>query len=304
MPDAHPANPALSKGRVFARRLLSSVVLWTVVLSALFSQHAFLANGVFLLVMLALTGFGLMEFYGLVERRGLPCFKEWGVFGGLLLAVSTFAYLSGLLGEQDTPAKANDFATSIVIFFVLGLCLRQLFHPTNSNGLVAVATTLFGLMYVAWLLNFIQNIYYFPRIDQHGPYYVLYFILVTKFSDTGAYMVGSLIGRHKMIPRISPGKTWEGMFGACLFAAIVGSLFALAVEGLSPLQGALFGIVFAFAGQLGDLAESMLKRDSELKDSGSKVPGFGGALDVLDSPIATAAPAYLFFHLFLQNGMG
>ena len=78
----------------------------------------------------------------------------------------------------------------------------------NPAGLAAIAVTLFGLMYVPWLLNFIQKINFFPGVE--GKYFLLYFILLTKFSDMGAYVVGSLIGRHKMIPRISPGKTWEG----------------------------------------------------------------------------------------------
>ena len=106
----------------------------------------------------------------------------------------------------------NDFETGFLILFVLGLCVRQLVSKANTAGIIAIATTLFGLMYVPWLLNFIQKINFFPGVD--GKFFLLYFILVTKFSDMGAYVVGSLIGRHKMIPRISPGKTWEGFGGA------------------------------------------------------------------------------------------
>jgi len=305
MPDATPANPALSKGRVFARRLLSTVTLWAVVLGALFAPQAILANGLFVIVMLALTGLGLIEFYGLVERRGLPCFKEWGVFGGLVLVVSTFAYLSGLLGVQEAPAKANDFATSIVIFFVLGLCLRQLFYPSNTNGLVAVATTLLGLMYVAWLLNFIQNIYYFPRIGECGFYYVFYFFLVIKISDTGAYVVGSLIGRHKMIPRISPGKTWEGFGGALLFS-LGGSLGFAAwagdrLPGMTPAHAAILGLLLGAAAVLGDLIESLFKREAGCKDSGHLFPGIGGILDLLDSLLFNAPLMYLYLRHVLTH---
>src|SRR6185503_2776895 len=121
-------------------------------------------------------------------------------------------------------AKANDFETSLLIVCVLGLCLRQFVSRSNTAGMLAISTTLFGLMYVPWLLNFIQKINFFP--DVHGQFYVLYFVLVTKFSDIGAYVTGTLIGKHKMIPRISPGKTWEGFGGAIVFSTIASLSFA------------------------------------------------------------------------------
>src|SRR5437016_4442953 len=162
--------------------------------------------------MTSIASLGLMEFYNLVEKRGLVCFSGWGVVSGLLLMVSTFTYLSGDLVPPASPSRANDFESSILIIFVLGLCLRQFLSHSNTAGILAISTTLFGLMYVPWLLNFIQKINFFPT-PINGPFYVLYFILVTKFSDVGAYIVGSLCGRHKMIPRISPAKTWEGFAG-------------------------------------------------------------------------------------------
>ena len=107
----------------------------------------------------------------------------------------------------------------------------------------------------------------------------------------------SLFGKHKFAPRISPGKTWEGIVGAVVFASIVALLFAHNC-GIMPWYSAvLFGAVFAYGGQLADLAESMIKRDAEQKDSANSVPGFGGLLDIIDSPLATAPVAYLFFML-------
>src|SRR4051794_38331784 len=205
-----PASP--SRLRTFARRLVSFVILWSILLTALFSKNRVLSDSVFLVVVAFLAVSGLAEFYGIVEKRDLVCFKGWGILGGLLLIIGTFLNLNGVIGRSGSPARVNDFETSFLILFVLGLCLRQFFSRTNTAGILAISTTLFGLMYVPWLLNFIQKINFFPGIDGH--YYLLYFILITKFSDTGAYAVGSLIGRHKMIPRISPGKTWEGFGGA------------------------------------------------------------------------------------------
>ena len=173
------------------------------------------------MVFLAVTG--LAEFYGLAATRGLVCFERWGIFGGLLLMVGTFLNLTGQLGTSGSPARVNDFETSFLILFVLGLCLRQFFSRSNTAGILAISTTLFGLMYVPWLLNFIQKINFFPGVEGH--YYLLYFVVITKFSDTGAYATGSLIGRHKMIPRISPGKTWEGFAGAVVVSTLASLIF-------------------------------------------------------------------------------
>src|SRR5215467_5798533 len=216
-------NPPASKLRTFLRRLLSFVVLWTIVLVALFSRNRAISDYVFLLIMVFLAVTGLAEFYGLVERRELVCFKWWGLLGGLLLMIGTFLNLTGLIGTSGSPARVNDFETSFLILFVLGLCLRQFFSRSNTAGILAISTTLFGLMYVPWLLNFIQKINFFPRVEGH--FYLLYFVLITKFSDTGAYAVGSLIGKHKMIPRISPGKTWEGFVGAIVVSTLASIVF-------------------------------------------------------------------------------
>src|SRR5439155_4157808 len=189
-----------SKAKVFLRRLISSVVLWTIVIMGLFSSNRLLSNYLFLLIIAVLAVTGLAEFYGIVEKRDLVCFKGWGIVGGLLLMIGTFLNLTGKLGTSGQPARVNDFETSFLILFVLGLCLRQFFSRSNTAGILAISVTLFGLMYVAWLLNFIQKINFFHGLDNNGKFYVLYFILVTKFSDSGAYAVGSLIGKHKMIP--------------------------------------------------------------------------------------------------------
>src|SRR2546425_11610208 len=118
-----PAPPP--KIKVFFRRLASFVVLWSIVLTAMFSGHKLISDSVFLGIMVLLAGFGLAEFYGLVEKRDLVCFKGWGIFGGLLLIVATFLRVSGAWGSDSAPAQVNDFEVGFLILFVLGLCLRQ-----------------------------------------------------------------------------------------------------------------------------------------------------------------------------------
>src|SRR5690242_2671329 len=249
-PTAPATPPPPSKAKVFVRRLASTVTLWTIVLLALFSSNRIVSDYVFMLLILFLAVTGLIEFYGLVEKRNLVCFKRWGILGGILLMVGTFLNLTGKMGTSSQiggPARVNDFEISFIILFVLGLCLCQFFSKSNTAGILAISTTLFGLMYVPWLLNFIQKISYFPYVD--GRYYLVYFVLITKFSDTGAYSIGSLIGRHKMIPRISPGKTWEGFGGAILFSTLASLLFthffSAHIRGMTLEHAIVLGIVLS-----------------------------------------------------------
>lgn len=297
--------PAPSKAKVFARRLFSTVLLWGVVLSALFSGVQFIENYVFLLIMTVLAGVGLIEFYNLVQKEGMVCFRRWGILGGVLLMAGTFGHFQQWFGRTDSPARVNDFETIFLILFVLGLCLLQFFSKTNTKGILAISTTLFGLMYVPWLLNFIQKIHFFPGLDGNGKYYVLYFILVTKFSDSGAYAVGSLIGKHKMIPRISPGKTWEGFVGAIFVSTGASVLFAhLAgphLPGMTLRDAILLGILLSTAAVVGDLIESIFKREAGVKDSGRFFPGIGGVLDLLDSLLFNAPLMYLYLRHVLTN---
>jgi phosphatidate cytidylyltransferase len=296
MSEPEVAAQKTSKAKVFFRRLLSTVVLWTVILTALFSGNRFISDYVFLAIIIFLAVTGLMEFYDLVERRQLVCFKKWGIFGGILLMAGTFLHLTGHLGIHGTPARVNDFETVFIILFVLGLCLCQFFTPGNTAGILAISTTLFGLMYVPWLLNFIQKINFFPNIQGH--YYLLYFVLVTKSSDTGAYAVGSLIGRHKMIPRISPGKTWEGFGGAILGSTLASVLFYHFLPGhlagMTYLHAIVLGVILSISAVVGDLIESLFKREAGVKDSGRLFPGIGGILDLLDSLLFNAPIMYLY----------
>jgi len=300
-PPPAPAPP--SKAKVFLRRFLSSAVLWTIVLLSLFSNNKLLSDVVFIVLMLVLAVTGLAEFYGLVAKRELVCFAGWGIFGGILLMLGTFLNLTGHIGTSGSPARVNDFETSFLILFVLGLCTRQFFSRTNTAGILAISTTLFGLMYVPWLLNFIQKINFFPGVE--GRYYLFYFVLITKFSDTGAYAVGSLIGKHKMIPRISPGKTWEGFGGAIAVSTIASliffQLFHDRMRGMTYLHAVILGVILSVTAVLGDLIESLFKREAGVKDSGRFFPGIGGILDLLDSLLFNAPIMYLYLRHVLTR---
>jgi phosphatidate cytidylyltransferase len=295
--------PTPSKAKIFLCRLITTVILWTVIIAALFFSSTLISDSVFILVIVLIAAAGLMEFYGLAEKRGLACFKWSGLIGGILLIIGTFFNVTGHLGMSNSPARVNDFETSFLILFVLGLCIRQLFSKQNPAGITAIAVTLFGLMYVPWLLNFIQKITFFQGVN--GKIFFIYFVLVTKFSDTGAYAVGSLIGKHKMIPRISPGKTWEG-FGGAIFLSTVASLvfvcfFGNRMYGMTAIHAVILGVVLSVTAVIGDLIESLFKREAGVKDSGKFFPGIGGILDLLDSLLFNAPIMYLYLRHVLTN---
>ncbi|MGH8048370.1 MAG: phosphatidate cytidylyltransferase, partial [Chthoniobacterales bacterium] len=173
--------------------------------------------------------------------------------------------------------------------------------------LQTMAYTLFGLLWIPWMFNFITNILFLPPFDPEseptGQYYVLFLVAVTKFSDMGAYVFGSLFGRHQFVPHISPKKTWEGFAGA-LFASLLASfgLAALIPEKLAAfgtLDFVVLGLGLGFAAVVGDLAESIVKRSTSIKDSGGVLPGIGGTLDLIDSLLFTAPLLYFYMRLVL-----
>lgn len=176
------------------------------------------------------------------------------------------------------------------VFALLALLLYQYFRYGTSDVIANCGASYFSVVYLGLLSSFVLAI----RID-FGLWPVLMFVFVVKSSDIGAYATGGPFGKHKFSPNISPSKSWEGMAGAVVLAVIVAIGFAVSCDIMDCWPAAIFGLCFAFIGQLGDLVESMLKRDAEQKDSANKVPGFGGILDVIDSPLAAAPFAYLFF---------
>ena len=282
---------------VFIVRFITTIALWSVALVIAFSGYelAFYA----LICVFGLIA--LWEFYGMLDHRSLPNFKVTGMICGTVMLVGSFYYFAKI-----GPAQSYDFETAVLLFFLLTVFARQMFaRLRHDEPLQTMAYTLFGLLYVLWLFNFVTKIVYvMPRSSSGavtGQFYVLYLIAVTKFSDIGAYLTGSVIGRHLMIPHISAKKTWEGFFGALVFALLCSlALFKLMPGHLSALtwtHATILGLLLGFAAVIGDLAESIIKRSTGVKDSGNLLPGIGGALDLLDSLLFTAP--LLFFYLRL-----
>ena len=280
---------------VFFRRLGSSLALWSVALWIIFSGYE--PGFLFLITTLGIVG--LWEFYTMLDHKRLPNFKMIGMWCGLLFSGGSFYYF-----RTVGPVQSYDFEVATLDFVRLVVFGRQMFQKTRDiSPLETMAYTIFGLLYVVWLFGFVTKIVYvIPRdpVTHHvgGHFYVLWLIVVTKFSDMGAYVTGSLIGKHPLIPHISPKKTWEGFFGALVFSTGGAcGLLALMPEQLKYLQqrdAVILGLVLGFAAIIGDLAESIIKRSCDLKDSGKFLPGIGGALDLIDSILFTAPLLYFY----------
>lgn len=292
------AAPKVATPRsVFVLRFISTVALWSIALAIAFS-------GFEIFFWFLISGFGLIalwEFYRMLDHARLPNFKVTGMICGGIMLVGSFYYFSKI-----GPASSYDFEVAVLLFFLLTVFGRQMFaRLRHDEPLQTMAYTLFGLLYVLWLFNFITKIVYLtPRSGAGivtGQFYVLYLIAVTKFSDMGAYLTGSAIGRHLMSPHISAKKTWEGFFGALGFALFCSlGLFKLMPGHLAMLSwthATILGLLLGFAAIIGDLAESIIKRSTGVKDSGGLLPGIGGALDLIDSLLFTAP--LLFFYLRL-----
>jgi phosphatidate cytidylyltransferase len=236
---------------------------------------------VMLLVAAALT-LGVLELSQFTVSKGLRLLRGSSVLG--VLAVSTAWYWPQMIGISQ-----GVYLSLALVLALVATLLEQNLRFGTEGTLASSAAGSFCMLYLGVLAAFFLAI----RV-QVGPWAFLAFVFVVKLSDTGAYTFGKLFGAHKLAPRLSPGKTWEGLAGAVVVASLVSIAFAGAFDIMSVWQATLFGASMAVAGQLSDLAESMLKRDAQQKDSSNSVPGFGGILDVLDSLLFAAPLAYVY----------
>jgi phosphatidate cytidylyltransferase len=295
-----PSPTTVTRRSVFILRFVSTIALWAVALFIAFSGYE-------ILFWLLISAFGLIalwEFYGMLDHDRLPNFKITAMICGAIMLGGSFYYFAHM-----GPAGSYDFEIAVLLFFLLTVFARQMFaRLRDDEPLKTMAYTLFGLMYVLWLFNFMTKIVYLtPRSSTGavtGQFYVLYLIAVTKFSDMGAYLLGSAIGRHQMIPHISPQKTWEGFFGALALSLCASlALFKLMPGHLSALNwthATILGLLLGFAAVVGDLAESIVKRSTGVKDSGNLLPGIGGALDLVDSLLFTAPLMFFYLRLVIR----
>ncbi|MDP7636686.1 MAG: phosphatidate cytidylyltransferase [Phycisphaerae bacterium] len=219
-----------------------------------------------------------------------------GAAGVLILGLSA-AIGSTTLGTlplwwQFVGVPLSGQAVMVLLAVVVALTfLEQMIRSRTTDALRTIACTLLTVLYLGVGGAMILQI---RMLTPNGLMWLVLFLAVVKSTDIGAYFVGSAVGLHKMIPWLSPGKSWEGLFGGLAAGTAVSLLGNWGMgAGLIMWQAALFGVVVGLVGQFGDLCESLLKRSVHVKDSGATVPEFGGMLDIIDSPLMAAAPAYL-----------
>lgn len=285
----------------FYRRLGSSVFLWLSVLWTLFSSQRGLADPILGILVVIMVGMGLKEYFQILDAQETPHFGWFGISAGCVLTALEFLRGSAVIPGFATPESVR-LLLGVSGIYVLLLC-GVFSHRDFKRGLVAISVTVFGILYVSLLFNFMLRIFYHPQLN--GQLLVFYLILVTKSSDAGAYLVGSWLGRSPMVPDISPGKTWEGFAGALIIPMIFSVAVCLispdGIGGIGPLAAAVMGILFGCGAVVGDLIESIFKRQSGVKDSGRIFPGIGGMLDLLDSLLFNA-PILYFLVEFLLAG--
>ncbi|MFN8178719.1 MAG: phosphatidate cytidylyltransferase [bacterium] len=253
-------------------------------------------GGVFLLFLDMTMVVALWEFYRLMEAKGVNPSKRLGVAAALILSTITYWY---------GPSGGHHSLGIFLAAFMVSISLRELFRPEMAFPIYDIATTMFGVFYVGWLMLHLLLLRELPREfglpDSAGSSFVLYVFLLAWGCDTGAYFTGLAIGRHRLAPKVSPKKSVEGAAGgflACVGAAFLGRAWfvrdAAGAAYLTSGQTLALGILVGVAAQLGDLVESLLKRDAQIKDTSAMIPGHGGVLDRFDSLLFSAPVAYYF----------
>lgn len=276
------------------KRLLSTVALWSALIVAIYFWR------LPALVCFA-TVFSLMaqnELYNLSKKLGWKAYRAFGlaIGGCLLLATSWHEFL------QEWTGGVVDDTVVLAIGCILG-CLFGIRNRQIKDNFQRFGGTMIGLLLIPFMMSFhIRIAQLFPG-DLVGPMTSLWVVGVAKFSDVGAFLAGSILGRNKMAPEISPSKTWEGLIGGILLGCTMGYLVALGFpdffpKNFHPWMAGCCAIPIAAMAAFSDLFESVIKRQAGVKDSGNCIPGIGGAFDLLDSLLLSAPVAFILLSFF------
>ncbi len=277
------------------RLLVSTIVVLIVGFLLAFYSYTYV-TALLVILIAAIVGVGVWEYANFALAKSLKPTVSCMIFVGVLEVFAFFA-----------AHKQFVFPEFPALILVLGAVLFFLLHFKNtSDALIYVAVEFFGVCYVSVPLSFLLGILYpimHHDILQDGRWWLIYLILVTKITDVAGYFVGRLWGKHKLAPVLSPKKTVEGALAGFVFAILMSVSFSFIGKMLAPhsfhlpLKGAIFlGMLIGVFAQVGDLAESLLKRDAIVKDS-NRLPGLGGILDMMDSLLLTTPIVYFYLRI-------
>jgi phosphatidate cytidylyltransferase len=277
--------------KTFLTRTTTAIVFVGVLLTAIFLNYIS-----FVTLFLVVSIWGLIEFYQISEKLGAKPYKWIGIISGL----SLFIY-SAISNSYYNHLVSPTAILSVVIVLPFFVFIAALFDNT-SNAITNLVFTLVGIIYAVLPFSLLMHI---ACINQAfagvmAPYnfhYVLGIICLIWISDVSAYLVGSLIGKHKLYERISPGKTWEGTIGATILTIACSFLIHHFFPELALKHWVVIAVLVSIFGTIGDLVESMFKRQAGIKDSGKIMPGHGGILDRFDSLLFVAPFVYAYLTL-------
>ncbi|MFB0528121.1 MAG: phosphatidate cytidylyltransferase [bacterium] len=259
--------------------------------------------GIIPFFLLVLTGviLSLLEFYRLMERRNYHPQKFLGVLGGFFLCLSFFLF------QGKLSAGLGGFVVTVFLFLIL---IDVILKKEIKFAVSSVSVTFLGIFYISWLLS---HLILLRDLRPHGEGLIYFLFITTWCVDTGAFWGGTKFGRHKLSRLISPNKSWEGAVSGLLtgigvvfgLRALLGLQFFaglnLDLNFITPIQCLVIGLLLGIGGQVGDLAESLIKRNAGVKDSGNLFPGgHGGMLDKTDSLMFNAPLLYYYVQLFLR----
>ncbi len=277
----------------FITRAITGLLFVGIIIGATwYSQESF--RGLILIA----TILTLSEFYRLV----MPDARQWtrlaDILGGTYLVGIMFLFAYPVpLSLPATLMSLVPYLIYLLYTFIVRLYLKE------EDPIISWAKSLLGQLYIALPMAMLSFIAYTPTGDLTNPYnalMVIAFFTYIWINDTGAYLVGCTIGRHRLFERISPKKSWEGFWGGFVFALALGWVWSLILPTLNVWQWIGLGAIISIFSTLGDLCESLLKRTLQVKDSGAILPGHGGMLDRLDS-VMLAAPATVIYLTIILN---
>ncbi len=269
------------------KRVISALALIPVLIVAIWFEWPISWFTLFVVIWGTLA---VLEFYRLISAFRVPPLTLFGIVWTILFIASRDSQLLSYLGPQfNTDLLLPFLLTSAIVLPLVWLLLRIEKEQTFASW----AWTVAGILYVGWLLSYLTAL----RGLEDGRNWIFFTMFITFASDSAAYFVGSKFGRQKLSPDISPGKTWEGAIGGVFGAAIISLFFIFPTPLNLPFSwwhAVILGIIVSIFGQLGDLAESLFKRNVGVKDSSQVIPGHGGFLDRMDSVVFAGVVVYYY----------